>query len=428
MKFKYKERSAQWIRFLFPEHTKGILAFIGLILIFMCLNLLLKDNSEVNGLKRPEHFEDAVNVPIYYDLPGLGIENQEIQLKLYSQVPNESAVENYLIEMEKLLLENLRDRFEGSEKIDGPIRLATSIGKCKLLSEIHLTAQGRNCLDDTQWVLLRELQGEATMQIQYTLEYQKHTRSGSYKVILSKEHFHKDYEAFYAQKIIEENLLIRAKADSNEILQLEEKGLIESLNGEKIIFKSRAETTSVIRSFLLFLLLIISFILLSHYEKHEKQALILRQKTIELTYFINHFLLMYRTGLTIPKSFAMTTDHRGESLDRNILWLQQFKVIQKGIWSEMSFQDQLQAFISCFDLAEGRRFVRLLGQNMKQGDHLLGVQLEQLSESMWERRIRNARKESEKASTKLIFPMLIIFIVILIVTIVPTFLEVNKYY
>lgn len=394
----------------------------------MCISFFQKNENKISGLKRPQHYDEAVNVPIYYDFPELGIKNKEIQVKIFSVLPDEKTVQEYLIHMEEELINSLKDQYQGEGKIEGPIQLSNQIGKCKLDYQVFLRNRESEELTEQHWIMRTDLSADAVLDFHYTLAYQNQVRNGAYEIRLTKDSFHKDYEAFYAQEVLEEELSVRGKSGENEIVSLEEDSFSGSLEKHKIVFKRSADSISFMTSIVLLFLLLLTLSLLSHYEKREKESMILRQKTIELTYFINHFLLLYRTGLTIPKSFAMSTDHRGESMERRLLWIQDFQRIQKSIWSEMSFPQQLQVFLECFTIPQGRRFARLLSQNIKQGDHLLSIQLEQLSEGMWERRIRDARKESEKASTKLIFPMLVIFIVILILTIVPTFLEVNKYY
>ena len=194
-------RFGPWIHRLYPEHTKEILVLILVIFCFFFISLCQKNENAITGLRRPQHHEDAVNVPIYYDFPELGIKNKEIQVKVFSVLPDEKTVQDYLIYMEGELIKFLEQQFLGKEKIVGPIRLSSHIGKCKLNYQVFLRNQGKEEVIDQQWIKRKDLAAEAVLDFQYSLEYQNQIRNGSFEIAITKESFHKDYEAFYAYEM-----------------------------------------------------------------------------------------------------------------------------------------------------------------------------------------------------------------------------------
>ena len=69
-----------------------------------------------------------------------------------------------------------------------------------------------------------------------------------------------------------------------------------------------------------------------------------------------------------------------------------------------------------------RTLSALLVQNLQKGNKALGDQLERESLDAWEERKRKARVLGETASTKLLFPMILMLLVVMAVIMIPAFL------
>jgi tight adherence protein C len=72
-------------------------------------------------------------------------------------------------------------------------------------------------------------------------------------------------------------------------------------------------------------------------------------------------------------------------------------------------------------MPEVKKFSSTLIQGLQKGNKELSIMLQQQSAEIWSLRKQNVRREGEKAASKLLAPMLIMFIGILIMVVVPIF-------
>lgn len=82
----------------------------------------------------------------------------------------------------------------------------------------------------------------------------------------------------------------------------------------------------------------------------------------------------------------------------------------------------LDSFASRCGTESVRKFSSLVTQNIRKGSSELAVALMGLSTEIWRNRVSMVRVEGEKASTKLLIPILIIFAGILLMVVAPLFM------
>lgn len=141
---------------------------------------------------------------------------------------------------------------------------------------------------------------------------------------------------------------------------------------------------------------------------------------------INKFTLLMNAGMTFSRAWEkITSDYiqlRQMEGEVSILYeemLMTLEDIKKG----MSEYKAYEAFSQRCKIPEILRFTSLIIQNIKKGSHLLIGALHQQSKEALCIRQDLARKKGEKASTKLIFPMGIMFMAILIIVITPAIIS-----
>lgn len=83
--------------------------------------------------------------------------------------------------------------------------------------------------------------------------------------------------------------------------------------------------------------------------------------------------------------------------------------------------DAISAFAARSMIPEIRKFSSTIIQGLTKGNSELTMMLQEQSSSVWELRQQLARREGEKASAKLLVPMMIMFIGVLLMIIVPIF-------
>ncbi len=82
-------------------------------------------------------------------------------------------------------------------------------------------------------------------------------------------------------------------------------------------------------------------------------------------------------------------------------------------------REQIRNFAERCGIKEARKFATLIIQNLTKGNEELAMFLGDLSDEMWEIKKNEVKQKGEKANSKLLLPVFIIFIGILILVLVP---------
>ena len=83
--------------------------------------------------------------------------------------------------------------------------------------------------------------------------------------------------------------------------------------------------------------------------------------------------------------------------------------------------DAISSFAARSMLPEIRKFSSTIIQGLIKGNSELAMMLQEQSSDVWELKQQMARREGEKASAKLLIPMMIMFMGVLLMIIVPIF-------
>lgn len=83
--------------------------------------------------------------------------------------------------------------------------------------------------------------------------------------------------------------------------------------------------------------------------------------------------------------------------------------------------DAYRNFADRCNVKEIRKFTSLVIQNLKKGNEELAYFLKDLSDEMWECKKNEVKQKGEKANSKLLLPMMLIFLGILMLILVPVF-------
>lgn len=83
--------------------------------------------------------------------------------------------------------------------------------------------------------------------------------------------------------------------------------------------------------------------------------------------------------------------------------------------------DAYRNFADRCNVKEIRKFASLIIQNLKKGNEELAYFLKDLSDEMWEVKKNEVKQKGEKANSRLLLPMMLIFIGLLLMILVPVF-------
>ena len=172
--------------------------------------------------------------------------------------------------------------------------------------------------------------------------------------------------------------------------------------------------------------------------REEDQIEMKRQEQMLQDYpsLIMKFTLLVQAGLSVRRAVAkIASDYTAEQrrADKEKGRFQKKKRTTRYAYEEIAAVcNELDSGVSEAEayrhLGERCRQIRyrtlstLLVQNLQKGNTSLGDQLERESLDAWEERKRKARVMGEIASTKLLFPMILMLLVVMAVIMIPAFL------
>jgi tight adherence protein C len=135
--------------------------------------------------------------------------------------------------------------------------------------------------------------------------------------------------------------------------------------------------------------------------------------------FLNKLVLLINAGMTVPRAWEKIVCDRKdmtplyEELNRTYI------EIKNGKAETAAYED----FARRCRVKEITKFIAAIIQNLRKGNGELVALLKLQSNECWQLRKNMARRLGEEASTKLIFPLMIMFVGILIIVILPAIMQ-----
>ena len=173
-------------------------------------------------------------------------------------------------------------------------------------------------------------------------------------------------------------------------------------------------------AFLLIVFILIVFLIIYlEYDKNlkleKRHEVILR----EFPHVLSQLALLVNAGMPLREALGITSE-KG-----NGVLYQELKVLMEEINNGVPEYEALASLADRCGVDSVRKFSSLIIQNVRKGSGELAMVLMELSSEVWRNRVSNVKEEGEKASAKLMIPVMIIFAGILIMVVVPIFLNMN---
>lgn len=140
-----------------------------------------------------------------------------------------------------------------------------------------------------------------------------------------------------------------------------------------------------------------------------------RKILIELPDFINKVALLVNAGLTFNAAVNKIVTERA---DAGPLYKELSLVIME-INNGNGIKKSYEEFAMRCRIPEVTRFVSAILQNINRGGSDFVAALRLIAQETWEKRKDIAKKQGEEASSKLVFPMVMIFIAVAIIVLAP---------
>lgn len=140
---------------------------------------------------------------------------------------------------------------------------------------------------------------------------------------------------------------------------------------------------------------------------------------IELPVLLSRLLVLVNAGENVRSALARTLDHRPPG---NHLLHDELRAALQAMDRGESMSHALEQFGRRCAVPEVRLFAAVLLANVKRGgDHFVSA-LGDLTRQMWEKRKAAARTLGEQASSRLAFPLAVIFLLLVVVVAAPAIL------
>lgn len=168
---------------------------------------------------------------------------------------------------------------------------------------------------------------------------------------------------------------------------------------------------------LIAILLAVILIVYLEYDKNSKlekrHAVILR----EFPHVVSQMALLVNAGMPVREAIEAVAEKGQGTL------YQELRVLVSDMQNGVPDYEAFSSFSERCGVDSVRKFSSLIIQNIRKAGSELAAILMELSGEVWRQRVSLVKQEGEKASAKLLIPILIIFGGILVMVVVPIFLN-----
>lgn len=155
---------------------------------------------------------------------------------------------------------------------------------------------------------------------------------------------------------------------------------------------------------------------------HNKVKLREQDILMELPEFLNKIVLLVSAGETVQRAILHCTERKKGSA--HPLYIELGQMVAE--WNNgYSFQQAFEQFSKRCGVQEVSIFTTTVLLNFRRGGGDFVLSLRELSRVLWDKRKSLSRTRGEQASSKLVFPMVVIFLVIVVMVGAPSFMMMN---
>lgn len=164
------------------------------------------------------------------------------------------------------------------------------------------------------------------------------------------------------------------------------------------------------------LIVIIAVFLIKDLDKKVKQR---RDSIIlELPEFVNKIILLVNAGDTVQGAIKKSVLQNRKNIQDSPLYFELNEAVMK-LDANVSFQEVMKDLNYRCSIQEVSVFTTTIMMNYRKGGAQLADSLKDLSVTLWDKRKTVTRIKGEEASSKLIFPIILIFAAVLLIVAYP---------
>lgn len=147
-----------------------------------------------------------------------------------------------------------------------------------------------------------------------------------------------------------------------------------------------------------------------------------RSKAIRYDFpeFLTKLVLLVNAGLTLERAWwTILKDVKGEPT----ILIKELTKTYNDMSSNIPKSKCLNDLSKRCKTPEVSKFTSIVLQNISRGSDSMVFMLQQLSDECWEERKQMAKQKGEEASTKLLFPMMLMLVAVFLVVLVPAMMQ-----
>ncbi|SET95416.1 type II secretion system F family protein [Paenibacillus sp. NFR01] len=159
------------------------------------------------------------------------------------------------------------------------------------------------------------------------------------------------------------------------------------------------------------------------HDLHRKVQLREQRMMFELPELLNSIVLLVGAGETVQRAIIRCASSRKSSSEHPLYT--ELSVLIRDWESGDSFQQAFENFSKRCSVQEVSLFTTAVLLNYRRGGADFALALRDLSRLLWEKRKAISRTQGEQASSKLVFPMVVIFLIVIVLVGAPAMMMLN---
>lgn len=408
-----KERIKILLEKAFPEKRKEILILLALLPVIVLLSLLGNDSRQIRSLDLPAFSETDQQVLLSYDFQGKNKVSDSVSVLLPRKKPTEEQIEKMLQNIKEVFTQEVILK-QLQAKIKGKPNFPTSWQEVKIKYRFQpanmLTAEG-------EWNFFELFEGNSReIQIDIGFEYGEQRFFSSISHTLTIDDFDEEYQKVLLQKAVQTGLYGGLTGEEEKL------ELPEELYGGKLRWSSYQNRMSPVQILFMMVVAVFLFSALSRIAAREKKEMSRKIFLRDFSHMLHRLVLLLKCGKN-PYSAMMEVCHDQVGYRQD--FRDALEICYQKLYHQESFSGATEVFYQMCPEMEINQFQKLINMAYEKGDEWSVIYLEQLRDDMFTARLRRANEQTQKATSKLMFPMVLFLIVILIMTIFPSFHSVN---
>ena len=376
---------------------------IAACLFFCVISCLIPEESHLlngNLLKKDGALGEEKSISLVAEGTG---KKREVTIAVPKETYTERELEQEFQKAEKYVEEHYLGENVSPRQIDKPLNLVREIPNSAITVEWKLA--GDDIVQADGRVKNDELEEKAETEISVVFTYGKQKKSITKKLTVMP--CYKSKEILFWEEWQKQLALKKQEGQSEAYLELP-----SLVQGERIVYQEKPSSHFPILLALLFVLPLISILLM---EENLRKKLVKREEELKLDYpeFVEQFVLLLGAGLNVKETWhRIVSDYEKKRPRQTQYVYEEMLVSVREMENGMSEARAYELFGKRTGLLQYMKFCTLIVQNLRKGSEDLLKLLDYEVADAFRERKENAKTLGEKASTKLLLPMMIMLVIV----------------